>query len=148
MPLNLGDDATPTPPPSPPAITTTAPATKPAAPATRPAFRVPTVAGRLPNAEEGDIWFNSLDRRIEAMLGGQIRVIRFSAENLIATDYKLPAYIDLVVGMLVTFGLSFQMPLVVLAALFSGLATGTYLATVTAVGASGQTQSDSISFTR
>ena len=34
------------------------------------------------------------------------------------------------------------------ATFFSGLATGTYLATVTAVGASGQTQSDSISFTR
>jgi sec-independent protein translocase protein TatC len=120
VPLNLSDDATPTPAPSPPAMTTTGPATKPAA-ATRPTFRIPTVDGRLPHAQEGDMWFDRLNGRIEAMLGGQVRVIRFSAENLIATDYKLPAYIDLVVGMLVTFGLSFQMPLVVLALVRSNL---------------------------
>ena len=43
------------------------------------------------------------------------------ADNLIATDYKLPDYINLVVGMLITFGLSFQLPLVVLALVRVGI---------------------------
>ena len=64
---------------------------------------------------EGQIWYDALNKRVEAVLGGQIRVIRFSAENLIATEYSLDSYINLVVGLLLTFGLSFQMPLVVLA---------------------------------
>jgi sec-independent protein translocase protein TatC len=54
-------------------------------------------------------------------IGGETRVIRFSADNLIATDYKLPDYISLVVGMLITFGLSFQLPLVVLALVRVGI---------------------------
>jgi sec-independent protein translocase protein TatC len=48
-------------------------------------------------------------------------VLRFSADNLIATEYKLDKYIDLVVGMLITFGLSFQLPLVVLALVRVGI---------------------------
>ena len=43
------------------------------------------------------------------------KIISFSAQNLIATEYNLPEYIDLVVTMLLTFGLSFQLPLVVMA---------------------------------
>jgi sec-independent protein translocase protein TatC len=123
VPLNLSEDSVPKPAPSPPAITTTGPSTTRAAPAatTQPRLRIPSVEGRMPNAQEGDIWYDRRNGRIEMMLGGQVRVIRFSAENLIATDYKLPAYIDLVVGMLVTFGLSFQMPLVVLALVRSNI---------------------------
>ena len=119
VPLNLGEDTTPSPPPSPPTTMTAPAASRPAT--TQPRLRIPSVDGRMPNAQEGEIWFDRLNGRIEAMLGGQVRVLRFSAENLIATDYKLPAYIDLVVGMLVTFGLSFQLPLVVLALVRSNL---------------------------
>ena len=70
---------------------------------------------------EGQIWYDLNTRRVEAVLGGELRVLRFSADNLIATEYKLDKYIDLVVGMLITFGLSFQLPLVVLALVRVGI---------------------------
>lgn len=102
------------PPPPPPAIASTRPAS------TQPTY-IQSLPGRPGITEEGQIWFDETTRRVEAKLGGEIRVIRFSADNLIATDYKLPNYINLVVGMLITFGLSFQLPLVVLALVRVGI---------------------------
>jgi sec-independent protein translocase protein TatC len=87
---------------------------------TQPTYIQP-VNGRPGAPQEGQIWFDEQTRRVEAKLGGEVRVIRFSADNLIATDYKLPNYINLVVGMLITFGLSFQLPLVVLALVRVGI---------------------------
>ena len=89
-------------------------------PTTQPTF-VQIVRGTPPGVVEGQIWYDQLQQRLKLLLDGQIRVITFSAENLIATEYKLPAYIDLVVGMLITFGLSFQLPLVVLALVRVGI---------------------------
>jgi sec-independent protein translocase protein TatC len=82
---------------------------------------IQVVRGRPKNAVEGQWWYDSNTRRVEAVFDGEIRNIRFSADNLIATEYKLNKYIDLVVGMLITFGLSFQLPLVVLALVRSGI---------------------------
>jgi Sec-independent protein secretion pathway component TatC len=76
---------------------------------------IPVVKERPREVVDGQIWYDEVNKRIEMALGGQIRVIRFSADNLIATEYSLDKYITLVVGMLITFGLSFQLPLVVLA---------------------------------
>jgi sec-independent protein translocase protein TatC len=98
------------PPPPPPATQSTTPPTY-----------IQIVKGRPAKVDEGQIWYDELSRRIEAKFGDEIRVIRFSADNLIATEYKLDRYIDLVVGMLVTFGLSFQLPLVVLALVRVGI---------------------------
>jgi len=64
---------------------------------------------------EGQIWFDKTQRRLKMFLANEVKILPFSADNLIATEYNLPEYIDLVVGMLITFGLSFQMPLVVMA---------------------------------
>jgi sec-independent protein translocase protein TatC len=82
---------------------------------------IQSVKGRPPYVREGQIWYDLNTRRVEAVLGGELRVLRFSADNLIATEYKLDKYIDLVVGMLITFGLSFQLPLVVLALVRVGI---------------------------
>jgi sec-independent protein translocase protein TatC len=82
---------------------------------------IQSVQGRPPFVREGQIWYDLNTRRVEAVLGGELRVLRFSADNLIATEYKLDKYIDLVVGMLITFGLSFQLPLVVLALVRVGI---------------------------
>jgi sec-independent protein translocase protein TatC len=82
---------------------------------------IPQLEGRPKEVSEGQIWFDRHSGRLEAVLGGEIKVMRFSADNLIATEYKLDKYIDLVVGMLITFGLSFQMPLVVLALVRIGI---------------------------
>ena len=42
-------------------------------------------------------------------------MITFGSENLVLSEFELPEYINMVLGMLIIFGLSFQMPLVVLA---------------------------------
>lgn len=76
---------------------------------------VNSLEGDPAEPEAGQIWFDKNQHRLKIFIGGEVKVITFSAENLIATEYNLPEYIDLVVGMLITFGLSFQMPLVVMA---------------------------------
>ena len=91
------------------------------APTSQPTF-IQIVNGRpAPPIRDGQMWYDQQSSRIEVFIGGETRVIRFSADNLIATDYKLPDYINLVVGMLITFGLSFQLPLVVLALVRVGI---------------------------
>jgi sec-independent protein translocase protein TatC len=90
-------------------------------PTTQPTY-IQIVDGKpTPPIRDGQMWYDQQTSRIEVFIGGETRVIRFSADNLIATDYKLPDYINLVVGMLITFGLSFQLPLVVLALVRVGI---------------------------
>jgi len=90
-----------------PLVETVASTTKPSA--------IDRIAGNPSHPTEGQIWFDTTQGRAKFFINGQIKIISFSAENLIATEYNLPEYIDLVVGMLLTFGVSFQMPLVVMA---------------------------------
>jgi sec-independent protein translocase protein TatC len=73
------------------------------------------IAGDPANPTPGEIWFDTTQKRLKFFINGEVKIISFSAQNLIATEYNMPEYIDLVVGMLLTFGLSFQMPLVVMA---------------------------------
>jgi sec-independent protein translocase protein TatC len=113
VPLEMGD----VPAVTPPAYATTQATTQPT---TQPTY-LQIVPSAPPRPAEGQWWYNESMHRVEAFLGGETRVIRFSADNLIATEYKLPDYIDLVVGMLITFGLSFQLPLVVLALVRVGI---------------------------
>jgi Sec-independent protein secretion pathway component TatC len=91
------------------------------APTTSPPSYIQVVPGSPPNPTEGQLWYDKLHHRFEAFLDGEVKVVPFSANNLIATEYKLGEYIDLVVGMLVTFGLSFQLPLIVLALVRVGI---------------------------
>ena len=111
VPLTLDEKAPPAPIPT---VAATTQATS------QPSF-IQIVDDRPGAPSEGQWWFNRRTHRVEAMIGGDIRVFRLSAENLIATDYKLDRYINLVVGMLITFGLSFQMPLIVLALVRVGI---------------------------
>jgi Sec-independent protein secretion pathway component TatC len=73
------------------------------------------IAGDPANPTPGEMWFDTTQKRLKFFINGEVKIISFSAQNLIATEYNMPEYIDLVVGMLLTFGLSFQMPLVVMA---------------------------------
>jgi Sec-independent protein secretion pathway component TatC len=76
---------------------------------------LPQLNGDPPHPQEGEIWFDLNTSRMKFFHNGVIRSIRFGAEKLLAPDIKLSEYIDLVMGMLLTFGLSFQLPLVVMA---------------------------------
>ena len=61
------------------------------------------------------MWFNTSERRIKVNAGGSIRTLPFGSDSLMATHFKLGDYLDLVLRLLLTFGLCFQLPLVVLA---------------------------------
>jgi sec-independent protein translocase protein TatC len=84
-------------------------------PSQPPPFKIDEIAGDPATPIDGQMWFDTVQQRLKFYFGKQIKVIPFGADNLIATEYNLPEYIDLVVGMLITFGLSFQMPIVVMA---------------------------------
>jgi sec-independent protein translocase protein TatC len=80
-------------------------------------LQAPVIAGDPDPAtlRDGSIWINSVDQRLMIFWKGQARQIAFNSDKLIAPEIKLEKYIDLVVTMLVIFGVSFQLPLVVLA---------------------------------
>ncbi len=63
----------------------------------------------------GNLWFNVPEGRLKMFLThGDVRSLPFSPNNLLSPHLSLPEYIDLVLTTLLTFGLCFQLPLVVL----------------------------------
>jgi sec-independent protein translocase protein TatC len=80
-------------------------------------LRVPVIDGD-PDPEqvpEGVLYFDKNQQRLKIIIHEQPRVIAINSNNLLAPEIKLSTYISLVVAMLITFGLSFQLPLAVLA---------------------------------
>jgi sec-independent protein translocase protein TatC len=90
----------------------------PAAPTTRStAVEIPVIDG-TPSGLQKDhsyLWVQPKSRRLMFYHENTLRILPFNADTLLGQEYKLSKYMDLVVMMLITFGLSFQMPLVVLA---------------------------------
>lgn len=91
------------------------------------AVTLPKLFGDPARPKEGEIWIDQSGGRIKIFYEGEIRSIRFGSEKLLAPDIKISEYIDLVVGMLITFGLAFQLPLVVLALVRIGIVDRTTL---------------------
>jgi sec-independent protein translocase protein TatC len=83
-------------------------------PTTQPSY-VQGVAGNPPKPSDLQIWFDTDQSRLKIFIDGKVRVIAFGPDNLVATHFTLPDYLDLVLQLLITFGLAFQLPLVVLA---------------------------------
>lgn len=77
--------------------------------------KVPVIEGNPPAAALGDMWYDARMKRLKVFLDGQVRIIQFNGNNLLATEIKLSTYIELVIMSLLIFGISFQLPLVVLA---------------------------------
>ncbi|HEV7299542.1 MAG TPA: twin-arginine translocase subunit TatC [Tepidisphaeraceae bacterium] len=76
----------------------------------------PVLDGDPINPQRGWMWFNVAESRLKLFVAaGDVRVIPFGSNKLLSPMITLPDYIDLVLGMLLAFGLSFQLPLVVLA---------------------------------
>lgn len=77
--------------------------------------QTPILDGDPSAPQAGQMWFNRPESRLKFFVNtGDVRVIPFGPSNLLAPHITLPDYIDLVLGMLIAFGLSFQMPLVVM----------------------------------
>lgn len=89
-------------------------ATSTLSPTTQPTF-VQALIGDPAHPQEYQTWFNGSEGRLKMFAGGQIRVIPFGPSQLLATHFTLPDYLDLVMQLLLVFGLAFQLPLVVLA---------------------------------
>jgi sec-independent protein translocase protein TatC len=87
---------------------------------TRPTF-LQAVAGDPVHPADFQIWFDTAQHRLKIFTGGNIRVIPFGPDNLLATNFTLPDYLDLVLQLLLTFGLAFQLPIVVMALARIGL---------------------------
>ncbi len=82
----------------------------------------PILDGDPLTPQPGQLWFNKPESRLKLFIDNDdVRVIPFGPNNLVATIITLPEYIDLVLGMLIAFGLSFQMPLVVMALIRLGI---------------------------
>jgi sec-independent protein translocase protein TatC len=92
-----------------------------AIPASQPTVTVPLLAGDPAHPVERQIWVDAAQERLKMYLDGHVRVIPFGPEQLAAPMITLPRYIDMVVGMLLAFGISFQLPLVVLAVVRMGI---------------------------
>ena len=79
----------------------------------------PTVVQSLlddpPHPLPYQMWFNESERRLKFNVDGSVRTLPFGGDSLMATHFSLGDYLDLVLRLLLTFGLCFQLPLVVLA---------------------------------
>jgi len=91
-------------------------------PASQPSY-VQSLNGDPPSPREYQIWFDSTQDRLKFFSKGKMRVIPFGPANLINTQLTLPDYLDLVLRLLLTFGLAFQLPLVVMALARLGIVT-------------------------
>jgi sec-independent protein translocase protein TatC len=81
---------------------------------TQPTF-VQAVAGNPVHPADLQMWFDTSQSRLKMFIGNKVRVIPFGPDNLVGTHFTLPDYLDLVLQLLLTFGLAFQLPLVVMA---------------------------------
>jgi Sec-independent protein secretion pathway component TatC len=82
---------------------------------------VPVLPGDPAHPITNQIWVDSSQWRLKIFFHNQIRVIPLGPQNLIAPMITLPNYIDMVMSMLLMFGLAFQLPLVMLALVRIGI---------------------------
>jgi sec-independent protein translocase protein TatC len=83
---------------------------------------IPQLDGDPVSPMAGQFWYNKSEGRLKMSIGaGDMRVLPFGPSNLLAPHISLPDYIDLVVDTLLSFGLCFQLPLVVLAVVRIGI---------------------------
>jgi sec-independent protein translocase protein TatC len=80
------------------------------------AFTIPPLPGDPAQPKPFEMWYDSAIKQVKIWIPGEgVRVMPFLPDNLLAPHIVLGDYIDLVVGMLLMFGLSFQLPLIVMA---------------------------------
>jgi len=89
--------------------------------ATQPAFVVPRYDGDPPNPVEGRMWINGSEHRLKFIFDGVLCVVPFGNAGSATPLITLKTYIDMGINLLLSFGLAFQMPLVVLALVRIGI---------------------------
>jgi sec-independent protein translocase protein TatC len=82
--------------------------------ATQPAY-IQHLAVDPPHPQDYQWWFNTTQLRLKFYFNGSVRNIPFGGDTLMGAHFELSDYLSLVLRLLLTFGLCFQMPLVVMA---------------------------------
>jgi sec-independent protein translocase protein TatC len=88
---------------------------------TQPAYVVPFYDGDPANPSEGQMWFDSSQYRFKIHIQGQTNIVPLVRSGLATPLITLGTYIDMVLAMLLSFGVAFQMPLIVLALVRIGI---------------------------
>ncbi|MBV8780860.1 MAG: twin-arginine translocase subunit TatC [Phycisphaerae bacterium] len=88
---------------------------------TQPLPKIMEVSGDPLVPQEGDLWFNTAESRLKFFFNNKTRVITFGPENLASPTLMVDEYIDLATTFMLVFGVSFQLPLVILALVSVGL---------------------------
>jgi Sec-independent protein secretion pathway component TatC len=84
--------------------------------ATQPSVTLEVLAEDPKDPKPGWMWIDAQTGLLKVSPGnGKVRVVPYGSDALISPQITMADYIDMVVGLLLSFGLSFQMPLVVLA---------------------------------
>ncbi|HEV8604933.1 MAG TPA: twin-arginine translocase subunit TatC [Tepidisphaeraceae bacterium] len=91
-----------------------------------PLGHMPALMGDPAKPAEGDFWFNKWEMKIKIFSvgadgAGHNSIIPLLPSSMLAPQISLDKYIDMVVMMLLTFGLSFQLPLLVMALVRIGI---------------------------
>jgi Sec-independent protein secretion pathway component TatC len=76
---------------------------------------MPHLKGSPPHPKDGEMWIDDSQGKIKIFFDGETRSMMFNTDTLLASHITLSDYIDMVVGLVITFAIAFQMPLVVLA---------------------------------
>ena len=84
-------------------------------------LKFPTLAGDPEDPPDGAAWYNVPEERLKIRIHGETRVLQFSSQNLISSNFTLDDYISFVLTFMLVFGLAFQLPLVLLALVRVGL---------------------------
>ncbi len=90
-------------------------------PTTQPVMTIPVLPADPEHPIETQMWIDAAHLQVKFFFGGETHIMSFGDSSLIQQVITLPEYIDMVVQMLLAFGLSFQMPLVVLALVRIGI---------------------------
>ena len=78
-------------------------------------LKIPVMQGDPPQPiDNGMLWFNERQARLKVQVNGRIRIIQYTSENLVSPFITLTDYTDMLLMLLLTFGVSFQTPLVVM----------------------------------
>jgi sec-independent protein translocase protein TatC len=93
----------------------------PVPPHSYPAMRWPVLHGDPATPEPGEVWINTTESRIKTFYDGEMHVMLMGSDSLLTPMLTISDYIDLVLTFMITFGLAFQLPLVVLALVSIGV---------------------------
>lgn len=71
---------------------------------------------------DGSLWFNRAQSKLKIAIGPRVRTLQYTSENLITPAIQLDEYTDMLLMLILTFGLSFQTPLAVMLLVRVGIA--------------------------